>query len=128
MPGAGNATPPVGVAYLPFAAPNKGVIRELPAPADYRTTTPAVLGTVPADADSRLFTRKRVVIGLAVAVALHAGLGLAWWLAPPLRLKAGYAPERWVPVVPLITLPRPVPPSVSDMPHSPPTPRETHDP
>jgi len=32
-----------------------------------------------------------------------------WWLSPPLRLKAGYAPDRWVAV-------RSVPPTAPKVP------------
>jgi hypothetical protein len=108
--------PPAKVAYLPFAQPGAAATGELPNPADYRKTTPAVLGEHPVDAKTRLFTRKRVIIGFAVAAALHVGLVLAWWLTPPLRLKAGYAPERWVHVMPLPKpdAPQPVPPPARD--------------
>jgi hypothetical protein len=47
-----------------------------------------------------------VIIGLSVVVALHAILGLAWWLMPPLRLKVGIDPKRWVQVV---SVPEPAP-------------------
>jgi hypothetical protein len=48
-----------------------------------------------------LFERRRVIIGCAVVVAFHLSLGLAWWLMPPLRLKVGIDPARWVHVVSL---------------------------
>jgi hypothetical protein len=110
-----NNAPHAKVAYLPFA-PSVAAVGELPTLADYRKTTPAVLGELPVDAKTRLFTRKRVIIGFAVAAALHVGLVLAWWLTPPLRLKAGYAPERWVHVMPLPKPEalQPVPPPAKD--------------
>ncbi|MEA3151043.1 MAG: hypothetical protein QOD56_1982 [Gammaproteobacteria bacterium] len=109
-------TPQAKVTYLPFAPPRVAAVGELATLADYRKTTPAVLGELPVDAKTRLFTRKRVVIGFAVAAALHVGLGLAWWLTPPLRLKASYAPERWVHVMPLPKPEalQPVPPPAKD--------------
>lgn len=98
------------VSYLPLSPPRGARVPELPTPSAYRQTTPAVLGPPPSDEQSRLFTRRRGVIGFGVAVLLHAVLIMGWWLSPPLRLKAGYAPERWVPVLSL-PKPPPAPPS-----------------
>jgi hypothetical protein len=105
LPGPAEPTPR-DVKYLPLTAPGSVPVAELPTPADYRKTTPAILGPPQVDEKSRIFSRKRVVIGFGVAAALHVGLGLAWWLTPSLRLKVGYAPERWVPV---LSLPKPPP-------------------
>ena len=74
---------------------------ELPNPSSFRQLRPAILGTPPVSLKTRLFERRRVIIGLAIAAALHVTLGLAWWLTPPLRLKAGIDPKRWVQVVSL---------------------------
>jgi hypothetical protein len=74
---------------------------ELPNPASFRQLRPAILGTPPVSVKARLFERRRVIIGLAIAAAFHVTLGLAWWLTPPLRLKAGIDPKRWVQVVSL---------------------------
>ena len=73
-------------------------IGALPTPSGYRDAHPRVLGPPPQSPKARFFERKRVIVGFAIAAVLHVGLVLAWWLTPPLRLKAGYAPERWVPV------------------------------
>lgn len=61
------------------------------------------------------------MIGIAIAVAFHLTLGLAWWLTPPLRLKAGIDPKRWVQV---ISVPRhdPAPPPPAPSPAAQPTP------
>jgi len=72
---------------------------DLPNPASFRQLRPAILGDPPVSVGLRLFERRRVIIGVCVVVALHAGLGLAWWLMPPLRLKVGIDPKRWVQVV-----------------------------
>ena len=86
--GSGDHVPRRDIGYLPMT-PQRGVrAPELPTPAAYRQTTPAVLGPPPSDEKSRLFTRRRVVIGFGVAVLLHVILVLGWWLTPPLRLKA----------------------------------------
>jgi hypothetical protein len=77
-------------------------IRPLPTPSGYRQLNPAVIPFAPVSPTSRLSRRKRLVIGFCIAAALHVGLILAWWLTPPLRLKASYAPERWVQVLPLV--------------------------
>ena len=106
--GSGNQPSRRDVAYLPLSPTRGARVPELPTPAAYRQTTPAVLGPPPSDEKSRLFTRRRVVIGFGVAVLLHALLIVGWWLSPPLRLKAGYAPERWVPV---LSLPKPASPA-----------------
>jgi hypothetical protein len=74
---------------------------ELPNPASFRELRPAILGTPPVSVTTRLFERRRVIIGCAVVVAFHLSLGLAWWLMPPLRLKVGIDPARWVHVVSL---------------------------
>jgi hypothetical protein len=79
---------------------------DLPNPASFRQLRPAILGDPPVSVGLRLFERRRVIIGLSVVVALHAILGLAWWLMPPLRLKVGIDPKRWVQVV---SLPEPAP-------------------
>jgi len=73
---------------------------DLPNPASFRELRPAILGTPPS-MKTRWFERKRVLTALGIAAFLHVSLGLAWWLTPPLRLKAGYAPDRWVQVVSL---------------------------
>lgn len=77
---------------------------DFPTPIGYRQLTPAILGTPPVTERMRRFERKRVVIGIAIAAVLHLALGLAWWLTPPLRLKAGYSPDRWVQI---LSLPKP---------------------
>jgi hypothetical protein len=72
---------------------------DLPNPASFRQLRPAILGDPPVSVGLRLLERKRVIFGLCIVVALHASLGLAWWLMPPLRLKVGIDPKRWVQVV-----------------------------
>ena len=81
--------------------PLRGTPREIdfPAPAGYRLLHPAALDLPPPTAKGRLFQRKRLLIGLGVVAALHLALILGWLLTPPLRLKAGIDPERWLPVV-----------------------------
>jgi len=79
---------------------------DLPNPASFRQLRPAILGDPPVSIGLRLFERRRVIIGLCVVVALHASLGLAWWLMPPLRLKVGIDPKRWVQV---LSVPEPAP-------------------
>jgi hypothetical protein len=74
---------------------------ELPDPSSFRKLRPAVLGTPALTVKARWFERKRVIVGLGIAAAFHLSLGLAWWLTPPLRLKAGIDPRRWVQVVSL---------------------------
>jgi hypothetical protein len=88
--------------------PLRGTPREIdfPAPAGYRQLHPAVLDVPPPTAKGRLFQRKRLMIGLAIAAALHIGLILAWFLTPRERLKVGIDPNRWVPVV---SIPQPQP-------------------
>ncbi len=76
-------------------------IRPLSTPASYRQVNPAVLPLPPVSEKARRQRRRRLIVGFGVAAALHVGLVLAWWLAPPLRLKATYAPERWVRVLPI---------------------------
>jgi hypothetical protein len=76
-------------------------VADFPTPIGYRQLTPAILGTPPVTEKMRRFERKRVVIGIAIAAVLHLALGLAWWLTPPLRLKAGYSPDRWVQILSL---------------------------
>lgn len=84
---------------------------ELPNPSSFRELRPAILGTPVLTARARWFERRRLMIGLGIAAAFHISLGLAWWLTPPLRLKAGIDPKRWVQVV---SLPQPAtPPSVA---------------
>ena len=80
---------------------------QFPTPSGYRELHPAVLDLPPLTAKGRSFHRRRWLIGLSVAAALHVGIVLAWFLTPPLRLKASYAPDRWVPVV---SIPKPVAP------------------
>lgn len=73
---------------------------ELPRPSAYRDLMrPDILATPPVSDQARWFERKRVVVGIAIAAAFHISIGLALWLTPPLRLKVGYAPDRWVQVV-----------------------------
>jgi len=73
---------------------------DLPAPSAYRDLMrPAVLAVPTESAKARWFERKRVIVGIAIACAFHISIGLAIWLTPPLRLKLGYAPDRWVQVV-----------------------------
>lgn len=88
---------------------HKSDIRPLPTPAAYRQINPAVLSVPTLSKRARFLQRKRVLIGFAVAVALHAGLVLAWLLTPPLRLKASYAPERWVRILPIVAYAAPPP-------------------
>lgn len=77
-----------------------GPIRELPTPAQYRQTTPAILKPAAAVAVPRL-ERKRLWMWFGIAVALHAALFIAIWLTPPLRLKWTPSPDDWVRVVSL---------------------------
>ena len=91
-------------------------IRPLSTPAGYRLSNPAVLGPPPMSEKAKRLRRKRLVIGFSIAAALHVGLILAWWLTPPLRLKASYAPERWVQVLPLT---KPDLPPVAETPPAP---------
>lgn len=72
---------------------------DLPNPSSFRQLRPAVLGIPPVAVNAGLFERKRLIIGLGIAVAFHLSLGVIWWLIPPLRLKAGIDPQRWVQVV-----------------------------
>ncbi len=74
-------------------------IAELPGPAAYRQLHPVPPTPPPPSRKVRFYERRRVFIGFAIAVACHAAAGLAWWLSPALRLKVGYAPDRWVPVL-----------------------------
>jgi hypothetical protein len=83
-------------------------IRPLSTPSSYRLANPAVLPVAPVSEQTRASRRKRIVIGFSIAAALHAALVLGWWLSPPLRLKASYAPERWVQVLPVE---KPAPPA-----------------
>ena len=98
---------------------------ELPDPSTFRQLRPAVLGTPPVTPTMRLFERRRLWIGIGIAVAFHASLGLAWWLAPPLRLKAGIDPHRWVQVV---SLPKPdaAAPPLQPAPSPPPSLQDAH--
>jgi len=89
---------------------------DLPNPASFRQLRPAILGDPPVSVGLRLFERRRVIIGFCVVVALHAILGLAWWLMPPLRLKVGIDPKRWVQVV-SVPEPAPVQPAHSPLTH-----------
>jgi hypothetical protein len=86
-------------------------IRPLSTPSGYRQLNPAVLPLAPFSERARTSRRRRLMIGFGIAAALHVGLVLAWWLTPPLRLKASYAPERWVQVLPVA--PTPAPPAVA---------------
>lgn len=86
---------------------------DLPNPSSFRQLRPAILGTPAISAKARLFERRRVIIGIGIAAAIHLSLGLAWWLAPPLRLRAGIDPKRWVQVVS-------VPGQKLSVPHQPP--------
>jgi hypothetical protein len=86
-------------------------IRPLSTPSSYRQSNPAVLPPPPLSEKARRLRRKRLIFGFSIAAALHVGLILAWWLTPPLRLKASYSPERWVQVLPLI---KPDPPVTPD--------------
>jgi hypothetical protein len=81
-----------------------GPIPELPNPAQYRQTTPAVIAQEMRATAPRI-ERKRLLVWFSVAVGLHAALLIAIWLTPPLRLKWSPSPDAWVPVVSL-----PVPP------------------
>jgi hypothetical protein len=73
---------------------------DLPGPSAYRDLMrPAVLAVPTESAKARWFERKRVIVGIAIAAAFHISIGLAIWLTPPLRLKVGYSPDRWVQVV-----------------------------
>ena len=80
-------------------------VSELPAPAQYRQLSPAII-----TADSRItpkpVDRRRLFLWFGVAVALHAALLLGIWLTPPLRLKWGPSTDAWVQV---ISLPNKVP-------------------
>jgi hypothetical protein len=91
-------------------------IRPLSAPSGYRQLNPAVLPVPPVGEKTRASRRRRLIVGFGVAAALHVGLVLAWWLTPPLRLKATYAPERWVQVLPMV---KPEPPPAEAPPAAP---------
>lgn len=82
---------------------------DLPNPSTFRELRPAILGSPPVSVKARLFERKRVIIGFGIAAAFHITLGLAWWLTPPLRLKAGIDPARWVAVFSVVTPVKAVP-------------------
>jgi hypothetical protein len=91
------------IQLLPFRNPaprefDGRAMIDRPTPAAYRQSIPAFPSTEPSIA-TRRFERKRHIIWFSVAVALHGALFLGLWLTPPLRLKAGYAPDRWVQVV-----------------------------
>jgi len=97
---------------------------ELPNPSSFRQLRPAVLGTPPVTLRMRMFERRRLLIGIAIAVAFHVTLGLAWWLTPPLRLKAGIDPHRWVQVVSVPKQEPPAPPPQTPSPAK--EPRKLH--
>jgi hypothetical protein len=83
------------------AKPRTPPSTELPAPAQYRLTSPAIL-TEEALSKTKPGGRRRLFLWFGVAVALHAALLLGIWLAPPLRIKWTPSPDAWVP---LMTLP-----------------------
>jgi hypothetical protein len=88
--------------------PSDAQMIDLPTPSGYRQTVPAFPNTEPG-AETQRADRKRRFIWFGVAAALHAALLLALFLTPPLRLKAGYAPDRWVQIV-SVPLKEPDPP------------------
>jgi hypothetical protein len=96
-----------------------GPVRELPGPAQFRRTTPAVLEVDHGIIKPRI-ERKRRLMWFGIAVGMHAALFLGIWLSPPLRLKWNPSPDAWVPVVSL--------PKAADVPAAtpaPPVPGET---
>jgi hypothetical protein len=87
-----------------------GEIRPLAAPASYRQSVPASLPLPVVSATAKRSRRQWLVIGAAIAILFHLGVFLTWYLTPPLRLKASYAPERWVHILPVA---KPVDPPTS---------------
>jgi hypothetical protein len=73
---------------------------ELPAPAQYRQSSPAII-TADLGITTQPVGRKRLVLWFGLAAALHAALFLVIWLTPPLRLKWSPSPDAWVQVVSL---------------------------
>jgi hypothetical protein len=102
---------------LPEFTPKARAKINLPPPSGYRQLVPAFQPpTLAPDAQRR--ERSRLLLWFGVALGLHAALLLALFLTPPLRLKASYAPDRWVHIMPI--------PAVSSLPApiaSPPAPR-----
>jgi hypothetical protein len=70
----------------------------LPAPSQYRLSSPAILASE-ALRKTKPAGRRRLFLLFGVAVALHAALFLGIWLTPPLRLKWSPSPDAWVQVV-----------------------------
>jgi hypothetical protein len=101
---------------LPEFKPKARAKINLPAPSGYRQSVPIFQGPE-LSPDAQRSERRRLVLWFGVAVALHAALLLALFLTPPLRLKASYAPDRWVHIMPIPALSSPSPPI------APPTPK-----
>jgi hypothetical protein len=84
---------------LPEFKPKARAKINLPPPSGYRQLVPAFQPpTLAPDAQRR--ERSRLLLWFGVALGLHAALLLALFLTPPLRLKASYAPDRWVHIMP----------------------------
>ncbi len=73
---------------------------KLPTPEGYRQRIP-LFPTSDGNTQNRRIERKRLILWLGAAVALHAALLLGFWLTPPLRLKWGPASDAWVQVTSL---------------------------
>jgi hypothetical protein len=109
---------------LPEFKAKTRVTVNLPPPSGYRQTVPAMNVPEPDPAVGRL-GGGRLALWACVAVGLHAALFLAIYLTPPLRLKVGYGPDRWVQIMAITPAPSP-PPTAA--PHAPPLPgHATHD-
>jgi hypothetical protein len=97
----------------------------LPAPSGYRQLVPNFQAPeLPPDAQRR--ERRRLVLWFGVALGLHVALLLALFLTPPLRLKASYAPDRWVHIMPIPAVASP-PAPITPTPAPPPKHRTTSD-
>jgi hypothetical protein len=89
---------------LPEFKAKTRVTVNLPPPSGYRQTVPAMNVPEPDPAVGRL-GGGRLALWACVAVGLHAALFLAIYLTPPLRLKVGYGPDRWVQIMAITPAP-----------------------
>ncbi|MGA2187718.1 MAG: hypothetical protein ABSH33_04260 [Steroidobacteraceae bacterium] len=79
---------------------SRAPVSELPTPAQYRQSSPAII-TAAARVAPKPRDRRRLFAWFGVAVALHAALLLAIWLLPPLRIPWSPSPDAWVQVISL---------------------------
>ena len=101
-------------------------IAEPPNPAAYRqSSVPPDFPTSDDTPTAKRFARKRVYFWFGVAVAFHVILLLVFFLTPKLRLKAGYASDRWVEVLPMTEAPPGPAPTVPAPASAPPSQQET---